>query len=195
MLQDTSFITGDPCGPPCWRNIVPGETTWNEAISIIEGDSTLNDLETNSAEDGPQMVAGWGQEGGDGCCQMYTEDGLTVSFLVLQVAPDVLLGQMIEMYGEPEFLVAETLSDGQGVAHLIYPEIPMVVYAFIEGEQGELTVSSEVVGVGYMTEDLMQLVIDTTEPGLHAWEGYQTYQYYEDGELEVTPSATLIPSD
>ena len=194
LLQDNSLITGEPCGPPCWRGIIPGETTWNDAIAIIEDDVTLDELQTRADDESDQIVAAWAQADGDGCCQMITQDGDTVSFLVLQTTPDMPLSGIIDFYGDPTYLIGELLSDSQGVFHLFYPEIPMLIYTFVTGEDGALSPESEVVGFGYMTDDLMQLVIDTADPGLHTWEGYRSYKYYVDGELEVTPSITVTPT-
>ena len=76
---------------------------------------------------------------------------------------------------------------------LVYPDVPMVVYAFVEGaEKGELSASSEVIGALYFVQEDMDLLLKTTD--LHAWEGYQSYAAYIDGEFEVTPSVTLTPT-
>ena len=34
-LVDRSLITGEPCGPPCWQGIIPGETTEEETMTIL----------------------------------------------------------------------------------------------------------------------------------------------------------------
>jgi hypothetical protein len=34
-LVDRSLITGEPCGPPCWQGIIPGETTEEEVMTIL----------------------------------------------------------------------------------------------------------------------------------------------------------------
>jgi len=194
LLQETGFISGEPCAAPCWRGITPGETTWNDAIAIIQDDPTLDKLQTRA--DGDQIGAAWAQSGGDGCCQMFTEEnGEIVSFIVLQIAPTITLGEVLAVHGEPRYLIGEAITDKQGLMTLFYPDVPMLIYAFVAGEEGGLTAESEIVGVGYMSGELMQLLIDSTTPGLYAWEGYQTYQYYMNGELAVTPSITMTPSD
>jgi hypothetical protein len=33
---DKSLITGDPCSPPCWHQLVPGESTEEEALEILQ---------------------------------------------------------------------------------------------------------------------------------------------------------------
>lgn len=191
FLQDTSFVDGDPCGPPCWRDIVVGETPWNEAITIIEDDATLADLEQQTADDSSIIGALWAPVDGDGCCQMFSEDGEIVDVLILQTAPLVTLGEVLDEHGDPEYLTGETLTDDQGVFSLFYPDLNMLIYAFVAGESGELTEASEVIGFGYFSDARMELLLLTND--LHAWEGYQSYGAYMESEFEVTPSVTLTP--
>jgi len=35
-VRDGGFLSGEPCGPPCFWGIVPGETTEAEAIQILK---------------------------------------------------------------------------------------------------------------------------------------------------------------
>ncbi len=192
-LPDNSLFTEEPCGPPCWRGIIPGETAWSVALTILEDDASLDKLEEQADEDSNRIGAAWSAVDGELCCQMFSEDGETVSFVILQTTPDHTFGEVVEIYGEPNYLTGETLTDDQGLFSLFYTEIPMLLYVFVAGSEGEITELSEVVGFAYATPELMQLLIDTSE--LHAWEGFQSYAAYMDSEFEVTPSITLTPSD
>lgn len=193
LLQDTSFIDNDPCGPPCWRNITPGETNWQDALSIIEDDSTLTDPDLRTSEDTAVEGALWGQEGGEDCCQMYTEDGETVDVVILQTAPASTLGEVIDEYGDPIYAIGENFTDDQGVFSLFYPDLQMVIYVFVEGEDNPLSETSEVIGFGYFSPARMDLLVLTND--LHIWEGYDTLGNYMGGEFEITPSVTLTPID
>ena len=192
LLHDTSFIDGDPCGAPCWRGITPGETSWQDALTLIEDDSTLTDPDLRTSDDSDIQGALWGEDGGDDCCQMYTEDGETVDVLILQTAPDVTLGEVIDEHSDPEYIIGEEFTDDQGVVSLFYPEQQMVIYVFTEGADTSLTEDSEVIGFGYFSSSRMEVLLLTNE--LHAWEGYDTITNYMTGELEVTPSITLTPT-
>lgn len=192
-LADTSLLSGEPCGPPCWRGITPGETSWNDAIVILEDDHSLTGLEVRADEDSERIGAAWKPINGDLCCQMYTETGSLVSFIILQTTPQATLGQLIERHGDPDYLMGQTYTGDQGLFNLYYVDIPMIVYVFVAGENGALTEASEIVGFAYLTPELMQLIIDTDS--LHMWEGYQSYKTYMGGEFEVTPRITLTPSD
>jgi len=187
-LVDDSFLTGDPCEAPCWRGITPGETDWEDAVAIIQDDTTLNDFQQEVAEDTDAIGAVWGRVDGERCCQMFTEEGDVVEFIVLQTAPNSTLGEALDVHGDPDYLFGQALTDDQGVFSLFYVDIPMLLYVFVEGEAGVLSATSEIVGFGYTTEDNMQRLVNESE--LHTWEGYQSFTDYMEGELEITPIPT-----
>ncbi|MDZ4766857.1 MAG: hypothetical protein SGI73_20145 [Chloroflexota bacterium] len=195
LLQDTSLATGDPCAAPCWRGITPGETSWSDARTILEDDTTLENLQVQTDENSPAAAAEWQQRGGSACCQAFTEDGETVSILFLRTAPTVTLGEVIDAHGEPSYAIGSPFSDTQAIVNVIYPSVPMVVYAFVPGIVGEISAGSEIIGVLYMTQKDMDLLITTSN--LHDWEGYNPYSVYrgdEDAPFDITPSVTLTPT-
>lgn len=195
LLQDRTLLTNEPCDAPCWRGITPGETEWGEALTILEDDTTLTDPQTQADEESGAVVAEFQQIDSDiPCCQMFTELGDVVNIIFLRTAPDVTLGDLIESKGEPAYLIGSAFSDDQAIMNLIYPDIPMVIYAFVEGTSGSLTEDSEIIGILFLTPDDMTTLFEQSTPGLQAWEGYDTYQYYDESELEITPSMTATPS-
>lgn len=194
LLNDRSLITGVPCAAPCFRGITPGVTSWQDAITIIEDDSSFKNLQTQTAENGTSLQAAWQQGDNQVCCQMASEDGKTVSLVFLRTAPSMTLGELIEAHGEPSYLVGSEFTSDQAIISLVYPEIPMVIYVFVAGaEEGVLSGSSEIIGALYFTPAEMDLLLKTTD--LHTWDGYKSYQEYNEGEFEVTPSITLTPTE
>jgi hypothetical protein len=195
LLQDTSLISNEPCAAPCWRGITPGETTWRDALIILEDDPTIENVNTQTDENAVAVAADWQQRGGAACCQAFSEDGQTVSILFLRTAPTMTLGQVIANHGDPTYAVGSPFSDTQAIVNLIYPSIPMVVYAFVPGVEAELNANNEIIGVLYMTPKDMELLEVTSS--LHQWEGYGPYAAYrgdEDAPFDVTPSVTLTPT-
>lgn len=191
FLRDISFLTDEPCAAPCWRGITPGETAWGAALTIIEDDDTLAELRTEASENSTIIGAVWSQQDGEGCCQMYTENGEVVDILILQTAPQATLGEVIEKWGDPTYAIGEPFSDDQAVFSLFYPDVPMLIYTFVAGEQGQLSETSEIIGFGYFAPERMELLLQATS--LHEWEGYQSYADYMNSAFEVTPSVTLTP--
>lgn len=193
LLQDTSLLTGEPCAAPCWRGITPGETVWSDALTILEDDAGLENVTQQQDEESAARVAEWQQRGGTpGCCQMYSGNGEIVDLVFVRIAPEVSLGELFEVHGEPTYALSTEFSGDQAIINLIYPETPMVIYAFVAGNTASLSEISEVIGVLYMTQDDMELLISTSN--LHAWTGFASYtEYSPEGTFEVTPSITLTP--
>jgi protein-disulfide isomerase len=177
MLADTSLLNGDPCATPCWRGITPGETSWEDALAILQDDTTLSGVQTQDMQNGSGVQAFWETAAGQACCQMVTQDGQIVDFILLRIAPELTIGEIIEQHGEPTYLSADEYTPKQAILNLYYPDVPMVVYVFVTGaETGEVTESSEVLGVLYISTDKMPLIMESAN--LHAWQGYASFQTY-----------------
>jgi hypothetical protein len=193
LLQDTSLlITDSDCSAPCWRGITPGETSWNDALTILEDDATLENVNVQEDDQSPAKQADFQQKGGASCCVVNTNDGEVVNVIFLRVAPTVTMGELLEAQGDPTYLVGSQYTDDQAVMNLIYPDKSLVAYAFVPGTSGALSDSSEIVGILYLTPSDMDLLVKTSS--LHAWDGYKSYEEYDTSEFEVTPSVTLTPT-
>jgi hypothetical protein len=188
----TEATSDNLIGTSCWRGIVPGVTRWSDALTMLEDDTTLENVKTQESEDSPAKAAEFQPKGGTTCCQVFTQDGESVSVIFLRVAPKVSLGELIEAQGEPAYLVGSQYSEDQAVMNLIFPEKSLVIYAFVPGTSGALSANSEIVGVLYLTPSDMDLLIKTSS--LHTWDGYKSYTDYDTSEFEVTPEITLTPT-
>jgi hypothetical protein len=190
FLKDSSLVDNEPCAAPCWRGIVPGETTWREALTILEDDATLSDVKTETNDETGEIAATFQRRDGVPCCLVYTSDGDVVDQMLLQLAPDNTLGDVIENLGEPEYFSGTEVSPEQAAAALFYPDRQLVVYAFVEGvAEGEISAESEVFAALYLTEDDMAEVLQTSN--LHDWLGYDTYAAYAARPFNITPAPTV----
>ena len=195
LLHNPSLITGEPCAPPCWNGITPGETSFNEALTILEDDPDMTNVETQTDDSSDARGVTW-QEGDDGqpCCQLVSEDGETVSSMLLHTAPDVMVSEVIDRYGEPEYVTGQPVSDDQALMLMLYPDVPIIVYAFVAGEQeGELAPSSEIVATFYLMPPAMEEVL--TNNDLYFWEGYQSFSAYIDEDYDRTAVPTAEGGD
>jgi hypothetical protein len=95
------------CQLPCWENITPGKTTISEAkerlfqianITNIHG-STINTL-------GTELSWNFENHGGSGSIQFEPEDNGVVSriFLGHDQEPGLTVGEVIQKFGEPDFV-------------------------------------------------------------------------------------------
>lgn len=190
FLKDSSLVDNEPCTAPCWRGITPGETTWRDALTILEDDATLSDIKPEANEETGEIAVTFQRADGVPCCLVYTSNGEVVDQMLLQLAPDNSLGDVIENLGEPEYFSGTEVSPEQAAAALFYPEKNLVVYAFVAGvAEGQITENSEVFAALYLTEDDMAEVLQTSN--LHDWLGYDTYAAYAARPFNVTPIPTV----
>lgn len=178
LLHETGLVDGEPCDAPCWRGITPGETSWAAAEEILRADTTIADL--NFQEDGDAKGATFSQVDGDACCQIITQTGEFVEFMQLQFAPGVILGDVIEKYGEPNLIDGDQYSSDQYMVILFYEDVPMLIYVYLPDAETALSEESDVIGVIYLTTDLIEQFVAASP--LAEWEGYESFDYYLGGE-------------
>ncbi len=209
MMHDRELVAEDPiCAAPCWRTITPGITSWNDAIdhlqtlvwSLEENTSgIIAELEVEGVDDSDEItsIATFrpvrSRQVGALCCQMFTRTGEMVDLLIIQVAPSQRLGMnvgaFIEQYGPPDYLVGSIYENDpeQALMNLIYADIPMVVYAYVDGgESGVLRDRNEVIGFMLMTYEEMETILRSNN--LHIYEGsgdFSTYSPEEDANFEL----------
>jgi hypothetical protein len=196
LHDDSLFEIDEACTSPCWNGITPGETKWSDALTIIEDTPNFADPQTQTAQDSPAIGALWKETDGDDCCQMVTTEGETVDWILLQLAPDHTLEELIDARGEPTYAVGTPGNDEQAIMNLFYPDQGLVVFVFVAGAAtGELSDSSEVVGVYYLAQEGMNTILE--QSSLYAWKGYDTFAAYapdvENAEFAITPVPTLEP--
>ena len=188
FLDDVSLVTSDPCGAPCWNGITPGETSWLEALAILQNDAALDGVEIETEED--FVWAHWkGVDSSLECCRMIADsEEENVSFLFLTVSPNMIVDSVLSEYGDPDYVTTFEFTDTESVVQLVYPDLPMVISALVDGTEGSLLANSDVVATLYMAPDVMTEIIESNE--LKAWEGYQSYGAYAEAEPVITPAVT-----
>lgn len=205
MWHDRSLITGEPCAAPCWQGITPGETTWTEAQNIVPTISGVIDLQTQEQENETGLTIGsvWRtNESEQYCCAVVAnigeavDDEDVVDYIQVRLAPDVTLGELIEAHGEPAYVVnGEEVSEDQAYIILLYPDIPIIAYAFVAGAAtGTMSASSEIIFVVYVTPEAMENEV-IRNSNLQVWDGYQSFSYYAESEsnpYEVTAQPTPV---
>jgi hypothetical protein len=193
LHDDSLFKIDENCVTPCWNGITPGETKWSDALTIIEDTANYEKPTTQNAESGPAVGAMWKEKNGDDCCQIVTTDGQTVNWILLQLAPDHTLKELVDTRGEPTYAVGTAGNDEQAIMNLFYPDQGLVVFVFVAGaKEGKLSDKSEVVGAYYLGKDSMDTIMQ--QSSLYAWKGYDTFAAYapdaENADFAITPIPT-----
>ena len=102
---DTSLRSGEPCAPPCWQGLTPGESTATDAIdvlkslSFVQEDSILRrDLGALDREtiDWHSSVS----NGGSGYIILNSED--KIASIVIDLEYKLTLQELIDGLGEPD---------------------------------------------------------------------------------------------
>ena len=121
---DASLLTDDPCAAPCWQNIVPGVTTFEEAQSQLETSPFVRNgsLDCHVAESGEthdQFF--WHGRSMKYYNYLYLREGKVV---LIDIHPDytLTLGQVVDKFGPPERVyVGLGLGGNLLIAYLDYP--------------------------------------------------------------------------
>jgi hypothetical protein len=189
LLKDTSLLSDQPCAAPCWRGIVPGQTSWRDMRTIIEDDGqfgTVDEIKDDSSE--VRLASFSAKDSSTPCCRIYSSlDGKTVGQILTLLAPNqIKLGEVIAKYGEPTYAAGSDVTPDQALVSLFYPSVPMVVYAFAPGiKDGELTDASQIVGTLYITQSDVEEILKTS--GLHNWQGYRKLAGWLDAAPDLNP--------
>ena len=148
FLHDDSLLSGDPCAPPCWQGIKPGETSIADALAIVanmDGMTVLNSNETTLV---------FAQGDGAPCCQISSQGGESVATMLFQLAPAVSVGELIAAHGEPPFVSGQPFSENESALMFYYPDAPMLAYAMVAGPDWQLAAESPIVSVLYATREV-----------------------------------------
>lgn len=178
-LEETSLVSGDPCGPPCWQNIVPGGTSLAEAAAIVAALDGITILQSD------ERGLLFGRDDGPPCCQIASGDGQSVASILLQFAPKIGIGEVIATHGEPPFVSGQLVSDVEAALSLYYPESQMLLYVLTPGVDGLLEETSPVVSAIYATDALLTSAFASVS--FDYWKGYLSYSDYMDGEFDYVP--------
>jgi hypothetical protein len=189
-LQDTSLLNDTPCAAPCWRGIIPGQTSWRDMRTIIEDDGqfgAIDDIKDDSSE--VRLASFARKDSPTPCCRIYSSlDGKTVGQILILLAPgQITLGDVIAKYGDPTYAAGADVTSDQTLVSLFYPDLPIAVYAFAPGiKEGELTAASQVIGVLYITQADMEEIANSSS-GLYSWQGYRKLAGWLDAAPDITP--------
>ena len=110
-LLDTSLLNSDPCGPPCWQGLTPGESTRMEALEVLRGlqfadpDVSVSrvgrftSIRWQSEVSAPQHI--WGG-------QIALADDVLYR-IQFDVAYPLSLQQVLDTVGDPDYVLVEPL--------------------------------------------------------------------------------------
>ena len=179
FLVDTSLVSGEPCAPPCWQNIVPGETSMEDARAIVE---TAGFAVSENVRSGFQFA----NESGIACCEIGHFLGMdgtvseSVAVILLRLSPINELGEVIAIYGEPSAVYTPDPGQGpQDQLSLVFAESRMILTVSVESADEPARLNSKVVDIAYFSDDPMDQIMQLmrTRP---RWQGYLSPNAYRE---------------
>lgn len=132
-VGDGGFLSEEPCGPPCFWGIVPGETTEAEVIEILREKGVFDTCETfdREARGGER-----GMECGSRVFISFQQGGDVIQGLGFSPTSTITVQDVVEKYGEPQSVEVGALGvhvlDYQLI--LAYPKILTLVRLSLQQE-------------------------------------------------------------
>lgn len=185
---DTSLLTGDPCGPPCWQGLVPGMSTEEDVVCYLAQSDYVGEYYRDTYAGSTTL---WWQSTLPGRSQAtYNAFGITdgtLSDMVIYLDYRVTLDRVLERYGPPDKLWAQWSTGGsaQALVNLYYPGEGFIPQLVVEPSDGhhELVPETLVTRVWYFVpttlDQLHELRDAVPFPGsgyeqseLQDWAGY-----------------------
>jgi len=193
-LVANGLLTGEPCGPPCWQGLIPGESTEEEVDRFLRTSGYV-DAHTVS-EDGYEggVAISWQRRGQAGAWNMFDLQDGVLQVMRMYCDSEVVLEQLIDRYGAPDkFEAGLVMLDGpvHTKVDLFYRGLGMMVELRLPGDGPVLSPDTRVLKVQYFEPAALEEVLATIwlKKGVsladlelrwledwHQWQGYGPVQ-------------------
>jgi hypothetical protein len=131
----TRMLDKPVCLAPCWENITPGITTWDELSQMLNHGSNVFDVTRIAVGEPGGPVISW-CDGGSPCgsggyinALSSFDNKMIVREIVLRPGINLYLKDFLPLYGLPEKVIfSDAFSDlGNVVVGLLYPKLGLVL--------------------------------------------------------------------
>jgi hypothetical protein len=129
---DNSILTGQPCMPPCWYGIIPGETPSDKAWKLLRPNSHVNQrtLQETTDRRGTTEIT-WLTSKAVGPNRLFVRDNV---IQVIQLTPEfpITLGAVTGQVGNPDKVLAvltpfENINDAYHIL-MYYPWHGLIIW-------------------------------------------------------------------
>ncbi len=181
-LNDTSSISADPCGPPCFANITPGKTTLTDALAILKADKRFSNI-VQPPNQSTQAI--WSTAAGEACCQLVADAAGVVESILIKLAPNVTAKQLLDKYGSPAYISTVDYTPQEVALGMIYPKLGLVAWITPGDASTSILADNPVVIALYQAPDQLNKLIQTSS--LQGWDGFKSYAAYKSAPPIITP--------
>jgi hypothetical protein len=176
-IGDGGFISGEPCGPPCFQDIIPGVTTEAEAMQILQTEGLCRKYTRYDHE---------AASGGRGI--VCTSSDLEIAFqpgtdivdaVGFRPSQTITVGDVIATYGEPDTVLVAGRTHYYRTSMILYYDSLKTDLSLPEqeGSRFEVALSTEVERILYSSTAGYMSYRPATD-FLQEWKGYGEYREY-----------------
>lgn len=106
---DKSFLIGQPCEPPCWYNLIIGQSTVEDVLDSLKTqtfivENSIREIPTKLGNDAGIVIRyDCVYIQGNSCGSLYMVDNVLV-LNVMQIAFPLSLGDVVDKLGRPDYI-------------------------------------------------------------------------------------------
>jgi hypothetical protein len=145
------LLTNPTCIPPCWEKIIPGETSYDDALEIIKkhpdfklisaesSDTKSPESRTDTLNIEFEPIAPI-ESPGSGLIRGYISDKMvyTISLRPGYTSVDLPLSDFIKKYGVPEIVIGKFCDPLHCYSHVVYPQLGLTLEVQTGTKKGEI---------------------------------------------------------
>ena len=121
QFADRSFVTDDPCAPPCWYGLLPGVSTESEVEATLaelpfvdqEAIRKSNNVNIGVISYGTSIQFGCAEPKGKICGYIVLSDG-RVQIINMVIQYQLSIQTVIDKLGEPDYVYFTSYTHGDG---------------------------------------------------------------------------------
>lgn len=176
-IGDGGFLSGEPCGPPCFWSITPGASTEAQVLEVLqereisERCQTFNDVsefKRRGVSCAPGLIF-----------DLDTDTGL-VSMIGFSPSQVVSVGEAIAMYGDPDAVLVTATNRPEQAARVVmalYFDLlnTEVVLPGVESATYIVSSITQIDNIGYLSEKEYKESNSGMHEFLSEWKGYGEY--------------------
>ena len=189
-IGDGGVLSGVPCSAPCVFGIRTGETPFDQVLPTLE----KNGIASSKCFQEPSVswylfTCGAGRLN----VQVETQTNIVVAVWLLPNDP-ISLGEMIEKYGEPNYVTLDQETLDTIHPRFYWNSMRMVVASpEIPGNTYDVEKTTAVEIISFSDENLYRISEKATNPYSKPWKGYGVYQAPVEF-IPLTPIPTVAPT-
>ena len=191
-IGDGGVLSGVPCSAPCVFGIRTGETPFDQVLPTLE----RNGIARSKCLEEPSIswylfTCGAGRLN----VQVDTQTNIVSAVWLLPNDP-ISLGEMIEKYGEPNYVTLDQEAPGTIHPRFYWNSMRMVVVVpQIPGNRYDVETTTEVEGISFSDESVYRISDKVPNSYYKPWNGYSIYQApVEFIPLTPIPTVAMTPS-